>query len=196
MSLLRSDRVWLFGGIGLVALLVAAGWFLMINPKYAQASEMQGQVEETTVQLATLRKNLAELKADNAKLSTYKAEESRLMKALPTGAEIPADDIPAFLTQLQVMGMKLEIDVDAYSATGRAKSTVVPTVEELPISLNAKGSVKAISTFINQLQSTQPRAVLVESANLKFDGTGLAELALTLNAFRNPDDSTTTVTTN
>jgi Tfp pilus assembly protein PilO len=197
MSLLRSDRVWLFGGIGLVALLVAAGWFLMINPKYSEASDIQGQVEDTTVQLAKLRKSLAELKADNANLATYKAEKARLMEALPTGAEIPADDIPAFLTQLQVMGMKLDVDVDAYSATGRSKSDVVATVEELPIALNAKGSIKAISTFISQLQNTQPRAVLVQSADLKFDDKAdSAELGLTLNVFRNPDAGTTAVTTN
>lgn len=196
MSLLRSDRVWLFGGIGLVALLVAAGWFLMINPKYAEASDTQSQVEDTTAQLATLKKNLALLKADNAKLATYQDDEARLIKALPTGDKIKADDIPAFLTQLQVTGINLGIDVDAYSATGRSGSAVVSSVEELPIALNATGKIADISTFLNQLQTTQPRAVLVQSAQLKFDGENVT-LALALNAFRNPGTTTSTaVTTN
>jgi hypothetical protein len=47
------------------------------------------------------------------------------------------------------------------------------------------------------LQNDQPRAVLVQSADLKFDETaGTAELGLTLTAFRNPESGTTTVTTN
>ncbi|WP_436523334.1 type 4a pilus biogenesis protein PilO [Actinoplanes sp. HUAS TT8] len=198
MSLFRSDRVWLFGGLGLIAMVIAAGWFLMISPKYAEASDMQSQVEETTIQLATLKKSLSQLSADNANLATYTAEKAELMKALPTGDQIPADDIPAFLTQLQVMGIDLGVDVDAYSATGKSKSDVIPTVEALPIALNAKGPTKAISKFINQLQNTQARAVLIKSAQLTVDeSAGTAELGLTLNAFRNPDGSTTTaVTTN
>ncbi len=197
MSLLRSDRLWLFGGLALIAVLVASGWFLMINPKYTEASDMQDQVEDTTVQLATLRKNLALLKKDNANLSTYKAEKARLLKALPTGDDIPADDIPAFLTQLQVMGLDLKVDVDAYSATGRSDSDVVASVEELPIALNATGKIADISKFVSQLQNTQARAVLIESAQMKFDDDGKVTLGLTLNAFRNPGASTSTaVTTN
>ena len=40
MGALRSDRIWLYGGLALIALLVASGWFLMINPKYAEAAEV------------------------------------------------------------------------------------------------------------------------------------------------------------
>ncbi|GIF06794.1 type 4a pilus biogenesis protein PilO [Actinoplanes siamensis] len=195
MSALRSDRVWLFGGLGLVALLIAASWFLLIQPKYNEASDMRGQAEETTAQLATLRKKLADLKVENTKLSSYHAKRDMYLKALPTGDKIPADDIPAFLTQLQIMGMNLGVDVDAYSASGRDKSQAVSTVEELPIALNATGSVKNISTFLNQLQNTQPRAVLVQGASLKFQ-KGKVELSLTLKAFRNPETASTAVTTN
>jgi Tfp pilus assembly protein PilO len=195
MTARRIDQIWLFGGLALTVLLVAGGWFLMIKPKYADASDVRGQVEDTTAQVATLRKKLADLKADNAKIDTYHDRRDELMKALPTGNKIPADDIPAFLTRLQVMGMKLEIDVDAYSATGRDKSEVVSTVDELPITLNAGGPISEISKFMSQLQNTQPRAVLIQGASLKFDGDN-ATLTLTLSAFRNPGNTSTAVTTN
>ncbi|GIE88087.1 type 4a pilus biogenesis protein PilO [Actinoplanes regularis] len=189
MSLLRSDRVWLFGGIILVALLVASGWFLLISPKYTQASDRRGQVEDTTTQLSKLRKGLADLKADNENLTTYKAKKAAYLKALPSG-----DDIPAFLTQLQTMGTKLKVNVAAYSASGRTKSDAVTTVEELPITLSATGKVADISKFVSQLQNTQPRAVLIDTVSVEFKD-GNAALSLTLTAFRNTADTTTAVTT-
>jgi Tfp pilus assembly protein PilO len=190
MSGLRSDRIWLFGGLALVALLVAAGWFVMIKPKYAEASDMRGQVEETTAQLAQLKKRLADLKADNAHLDEYKAEKKKSEEALPT-----VDSIPAFLRQLQNLGSDLHVDVSAYTASGRSKSEAVSTVEELPITLNATGTVKNISKFVKELQNTQPRAVLIQSADLKLGEKDAAELSLSLTAFRNTATSTTVVTT-
>ncbi|BCJ44628.1 hypothetical protein GCM10010168_14410 [Actinoplanes ianthinogenes] len=190
MSGLRSDRVWLFGGLALIVLLVVTGWFLMIKPKYAEASDMRGQVEDTTTQLAQLRKRLADLKADNENLAEYKADKARFENALPT-----ADSIPEFLRQLQTLGSTLNVDVSAYTASGRSKSDTVTTVEELPITLNATGSVADISKFVNQLQNTQPRAVLIQSAGLTFVEKDSAELSLTLAAFRNTSSTNTVVTT-
>ncbi|GLW30680.1 type 4a pilus biogenesis protein PilO [Actinoplanes regularis] len=189
MSLLRSDRFWLFGGILLTALLVAAGWFLVISPKYTEASEMQVQVEDTTTQLARLRKDIAVLKADNEHLDAYKATKAKYLKALP-----PGDDIPAFLTQLQNMGTKLNVNVAAYSASGRTKSDLVSTAEELSISLNATGTITNISKFVSQLQNTQPRAVLINTVGVEFKD-GNAALSLTLTVFRNTAGTTTAVTT-
>ncbi len=189
MSLLRSDRAWLFGGIILIALLVASGWFLLISPKYSQASDRRAQVEDTTAQLARLRKGLADLKADNAHLSTYKAKKTAYLKALPSG-----DEIPAFLTQLQNMGTKLDVNVAAYSASGRTKSDSVSTAEELPITLNATGAIADISEFVSQLQNTQPRAVLINTVGVEFKD-GQAMLSVTLTAFRNTATTTTAVTT-
>jgi Tfp pilus assembly protein PilO len=190
MGALRSDRIWLFGGLALVAVLVATGWFLMIKPKYAEASDMRGQVEDTTAQLAKLNKHLADLKADNAHLAGYQAEQETYRKALPT-----ADSIPAFLRQLQNMGSDLDVVVSAYTAAGHAKSAVVGTVEELPITLSASGTVPDVGRFVYQLQNTQPRAVLISSASLSFDGTKTVTLSLTLAAFRNTAATSTTVVT-
>ncbi|WIM97416.1 type 4a pilus biogenesis protein PilO [Actinoplanes oblitus] len=191
MSGLRSDRIWLFGGLALVVLLIVAGWFVMIKPKYAEASDMRGQVEDATTQFAQLRKRLADLKADNENLPEYQADKARYEKALPT-----ADSIPAFLRQLQTLGSTLKVDVSAYTASARSTSAVVSTVEELPISLNATGRVADISKFVDALQNTQPRAVLIRSAVLTLGDLDSAELSLTLVAFRNTSASNgTTVTT-
>ncbi|GAA4598212.1 Tfp pilus assembly protein PilO [Actinoplanes octamycinicus] len=190
MSGLRSDRIWLFGGLALIVVLIVAGWFLMIKPKYAEASDMRGQVEDTTAQLAQLRKRLADLKVDNENLAEYQADKARFEAALPT-----EDGIPAFLRQLQSLGSNLEVDVSAYTASGRSKSDTVGTVEELPITLSATGKVERISTFVQQLQNTQPRAVLIQSAGLNYADDGTAELSLTLVAFRKTTTTSTVVTT-
>ncbi|AEV82019.1 hypothetical protein ACWT_1003 [Actinoplanes sp. SE50] len=193
MNLLRSDRVWLFGGIGLIALLVAAAWFLPIKSQYTDAATARDQVGDATAQLAKLRKTLADLNVEQAKMDTYKANEARYKLALPTG-----DAIPAFLTQLQTMGLDLNVAVDAYSASGHDKSQVVPTVEELPITISATGSIANLSTFVNQLQYTQPRAVLIQTANLQVSTKpDKSTLDLTMSAFRNiAPASTAAVNTN
>ncbi|GIF12583.1 type 4a pilus biogenesis protein PilO [Actinoplanes teichomyceticus] len=195
MNVRRTDRIWLFGGLAVIALLIAAGWFLLISPKYTEASDVRSQVDDTTAQLATLRRQLSDLKADNANLKKYQDELAKNRKALPDG-----DDIPALLRQLQNMGTKLDVEVTAYSATGRTQSKAVSTVEELPITLNAVGKVADISRFVKQLQGSQPRAVLIQTANLTIDGREAdgydqTEMALTLVAFRNTATSTTTVAT-
>jgi Tfp pilus assembly protein PilO len=197
MGALRSDRVWLFGGLALIAVLIAAGWFLMIGPKYTEASDVRAQAEDSSTQLSTLRTQLSQLKADSANLPDYSALLTTYKNALPTD-----DDIPTFLRQLQTMGTKLNLGVTAYTATGRDESKAVSTVRELPITLSAYGRIEDISKFIKQLQTTQPRAVLIESvdlkADIKADGTipTNATLTLTLNAFRlKSSASTTTVTT-
>ncbi|KUL36749.1 type 4a pilus biogenesis protein PilO [Actinoplanes awajinensis] len=195
MGALRSDRIWLFGGLALIALLVVSGWFLMINPKYAEASDVRSQAEDTTTQLSKLKKQLADLKADNANLPDYKATLDTYNKALPT-----SDSIPAFLRQLQSMGTELHVDVNAYTASGRSTSKAVATVEELSIALSATGEVDNISKLVKQLQNTQPRAALINSATLtvngvKADGFAGSELSLALTVFRNVATTTTAVTT-
>ncbi|BCY05885.1 type 4a pilus biogenesis protein PilO [Actinoplanes sp. L3-i22] len=198
MGALRSDRLWLFGGLALTAVLIAAGWFLMIGPKYTEASDVRAQAEDASTQLSTLRTQLSQLKADSANLPDYASLLKKYKNALPTD-----DDIPTFLRQLQTMGTNLGLGVNAYTATGRDESKAVTAARELPITLTAEGNVDDISTFIKKLQTTQPRAVLIESTDLK-QGNTLGDasdpdpftLTLTLNAFRlKSSASTTTVTT-
>ncbi|MEV6346920.1 type 4a pilus biogenesis protein PilO [Actinoplanes sp. NPDC051851] len=189
MSTRRIDRIWLIGGLALIAVIVVTAWFLPISSARADRDDWQTQAEDATTQLATLRSTLAELKKDNENLTTYQAQLETYQEALPS-----TNDIPSFLSQLQSMGTKLDIDVKIYSASTPTDSETLSTAQELPITLNATGDVDKLSTFVKQLQNSQPRAVLIQTAVLSTDTTAGAELALTLVVFITKS-STTTVTT-
>ncbi|MFC7531337.1 type 4a pilus biogenesis protein PilO [Actinoplanes sp. GCM10030250] len=180
MNARRIDQIWLFGGLALVVLLVVAGWFLLISPKYVDEAKAQVNTEETAAQLSKARSSFAGLKAETKKLNEYQNQLKEYQAALPISSK--TNGIPAFLKQLQTLGTKMNVEVSGYSASVAVKIESVNTVTELPITLNVDGDVEDITRFVKQLQSTQPRAVMINSATLGSDDNGTT-LSLTLNAY-------------
>jgi len=160
MGARNASRVWLFTGAAVIVLLVAASYLLLIRPKYTESSSVRAQVDDTQVQLATLRRKIADLAEQQKHLPTFKAAliDSRL--ALPTTA-----GVSDFLRQLQRAGDQVDVAVNGISVAVPMKSTVAPEVWELPITLNAEGAPAKLSLFLTQLQTAQARAVLVKSVN-------------------------------
>ena len=167
-------------------------WFLMIAPKYAEASEVREQTGETNTQLAKMRRELSTLKADNANLAKYRAQLKAYEKALPS-----TSGVPDFLRQLQDAGADVNVEVSGISVAAPKDSETVKSVSELPISLTAEGSADNLSRFLVQLQNVQPRAVLITSANLTGKGesgaAGDMSVAIGLTAFVTPAPGTTAV---
>ncbi|WP_045743256.1 MULTISPECIES: type 4a pilus biogenesis protein PilO [Actinoplanes] len=181
MGGLRVDRIWLFGGLTLIVVLMVASWFLLINPKYAAADEVQTQTGETSTQLAKMRSSLAELKTQSESLSSYKADLRTYQAALPLSSN--TNSLPAFLKQLQSIGVSLQVAVNGYSAADPVVSEEMPSVSQLAITLNASGSVENLSKFLRKLQQVQPRAVLIQSAQAQYNADDTMSIALSLNAF-------------
>ncbi|BBH66277.1 hypothetical protein ACTI_29620 [Actinoplanes sp. OR16] len=180
MTARRIDSIWLIGGISLIAVLIVASWFLMIKPKYAEADGEREQAGTITAQASSLKSKYSQQKKRAEDLDEYMAKLATYQAALPGKSN--NNDIPAFLRELQTLGTKLSVDVSAYSAAAPETADGAATVTELPITLNASGKTTNLSKFMKQLQGTQPRAVLVESANLTTEGD-YAAVSLSLNAF-------------
>src|SRR4051794_15954334 len=96
MNTRHADRIWMLGGLVALVALVAASWFLLIQPKFAEADDVRVQAADTQTQLITLRKRIGELKAERAKLKSLRSALSKKQKALPADS-----GVPAFLRQLQ-----------------------------------------------------------------------------------------------
>jgi Tfp pilus assembly protein PilO len=160
MGARNSGRLWVIAGAAVVVLLALVSWFFLISPKYAEASDVRGQVEDTQTQLITLRKKISELQRQAAQLPTFKAELQANQRALPSNA-----GIPAFLNQLQAAGDNVGVSVTGISVSAPLKSTAATDVWELPMTLTVEGDADRLSLFLTQMQSVQPRAVLVKSAN-------------------------------
>lgn len=161
----HADRIWMIGGAAVALLLLAVGWFVAIKPKNAETASLKRQIAASEGNLRSLRSQLAELQAEQAKLPASRA------LLLTRQAALPADSgVPDFLRQLQDSGDEVGVDVSAVSVSTPERSKAISAVFELPITVTADGTAVNLGRFLDQLQTEQPRAVLIESANLSTAG--------------------------
>lgn len=86
MSRLKENpRAALAAGIGAVALVLAAGWFLLVAPKREEAASLEQSVAAKQVELATKQ---AELARPSASVKIKASDLYRLTKALPDGTNM------------------------------------------------------------------------------------------------------------
>ena len=178
MGARHADRLWMIGGLLVAALLVAAGWFLAISPKKAAVDSLKEQTATTETRLVSLRHRLAELQEQAANLPTYRAALKTNQAALPTDS-----GVPDFLRQLQGSGDKVDVTVSGVTVSAPQQDAALPTVYDLPITLTAEGSSDNLGRFLDELQTVQPRAVLIESANLTASAGEKTSISVTLKAF-------------
>jgi type IV pilus assembly protein PilO len=164
-----ADRLWMFAGAAIIVVLTVICYLFVISPKYDEADEVRGQTETTQTQIVVLRKRIAELEKQKTKLSQFKAALKRNQRALPSDS-----GLPDFLRQLQSSGDDVDVDVSGIAVSGPELAEGFTTVWALPITLTAAGDADDLGRFLDQLQATQPRAVLVESANLTTQGSETA----------------------
>lgn len=189
----RVDHLWIVGGAVAAALLITLGWLLLIGPTKDDTAAMREQIDTSAVQLITLQSTLRKLNAEKAKLPQFQAELKKYREALPSDG-----DVAAFLRQLEAAGNAVGANVSNMSVGSPA---TVPgkglTVYALPVTVTADGTAGQLSPFLDQLQQTQPRAVLIETANLTGGAdratTDAMNLTLTMKVFVAP--STTSATT-
>ncbi|WP_433828597.1 type 4a pilus biogenesis protein PilO [Actinoplanes sp. CA-015351] len=181
MTARRIDSIWLIGGLSLMAVLIIASWFMLIKPKYAEADGEREQAGTIAAQVSTLKSKYSQQQKRAENLDQYMTELATYQAALPQSSN--NNSIPAFLRELQTLGTKLDVDVSGYSAAEPETSDDAGAVTELPITLNAEGKTTNLSKFLKQLQNTQPRAVLIDSASLTIDSPSEASVTLGLSAF-------------
>jgi Tfp pilus assembly protein PilO len=184
MDARRTDRIWLIGGIVAIVIIVAAAWLLAISPKFAEADTVQTEADDTSLQLTKLKKDVAALKAQDAKKPTYQAQLDALVKNLPE-----TYGMPSFLRSLEDAEAKTGVDMKVLSASDPLESTTVSSAAEIPLSISATGSAANVSKFLDQLQQTQPRAVLLSAVSFSLDtDKNVVSANLTLNVFCNTAD--------
>jgi Tfp pilus assembly protein PilO len=167
----HADRLWIIGGVVAAALLIAVGWFVAINPQRAAADGYRAQQETIETQLVVLRRRLADLEEEHKKLPQYRATLKRDKEALPDDS-----GVPDFLRQLQDSGDLVGVTVNGVAVNSPEQVTGTGTFS-LPITVTAQGTATKLDRFLDQLQQVQPRAVLIQSANLAAAGDAGTETA-------------------
>lgn len=177
MGMRRTDQIWLAGGLALMVLLVAGGWFLFISPKFGEVDEIDAEAETAQIQLIKLNKEVAALEQDERKKATYVTQLKLKQTALPTRY-----DMPAFVRELQDTGNTLDVDISQLSVGSPVSSATVPSAVELPITLSADGTPANLSKFLTALQ-TGSRAVLIKSVNVSAQEGASSQASIMLSAF-------------
>ncbi|GLY97340.1 hypothetical protein Acsp02_45940 [Actinoplanes sp. NBRC 103695] len=175
----------MIGGAAVIVALALISWFFLINPKYAEASDVRRQAEDTEIQITMLNKRIAELEKQKSKLPQYRAALKVSQRALPADS-----GVPDLLRQLQKSGDDLDVTVGGVVVNGASVQKDLPNVYALPINLTLEGSAENLGTFLTQLQQSQPRAVLINSAAMTTqvstegaENTGQPTINLSLVAF-------------
>ncbi len=167
MGTRHADRLWIFGGVAVVLVLAVISWFFVISPKYAEADTVRTEAADTELKISQLRKRIAELEKDRARLPEFRRTLERNRNALPADS-----GVPDFLRQLQRSGDALDVTVGGINVSAPALATGFTSVYALPMTLTAEGDPDDLGSFLRQLQDSQPRAVLIDSANLTAQGAG------------------------
>ncbi len=214
MSRNETARTWVVGSALLGLIMVLVGYFFFIGPERSQTRSVNAQVDTATANNAVLSTKITALSQQRRDLPKYEANLARARQALPS-----TSGMSDFLRTLQSIGQATNTDTSLSvaaptdvtslatggsatpSSTGASSSGTVTVngahVYALPITAQVTGNVQSLNAFLTQLQSVQPRAVLISQitettgANAS---TGVASsapgLTLTMQAFVAPTDPT------
>jgi Tfp pilus assembly protein PilO len=136
--------------------------------------------DDTTADVARLRSEISTLQAQNQRIREFQAQAEQHLAALPTN-----DSVAELLRELQTAGELTGITVSGVSV-GTASEVKVSgplSVHALPVSLTAAGPAAKVNPFLDQLQRSQPRALLIGNLNVAATTGDRATLTLTLQAF-------------
>jgi Tfp pilus assembly protein PilO len=157
----RPDRAWLVGGAVAAVALLAGAWFLLISPAYAEAASLRQQTVADQDGLPGLVRQLRELERQHADLPSYRQELERGLLALPADP-----DLSAFLREVQAAGDATGVSVSGVTVGMPAAVSGDNKATSLQVSVSVDGTAAKLNAFLDQLQVTQPRAVLVTSVGL------------------------------
>ncbi len=214
----QIERFWLLG-VALVAfVLILIGYTMFVSPQNAKTSTARSQVSTAEASNQRLQARIDGLRAESKNLAKYQADLVSAQLALPS-----TSGLPDFLRTLQSIGnatlstmsalsVGTPTDVTpiagaaAQSSTSSSGSSATAStvggvrVYELPINATVNGSTSALEAFLTQLQTVQPRAVLIssltEAAGTVASGAGAGSsnpnqtsLTLTMQAFVAPSSA-------
>ncbi|MFN2518645.1 MAG: hypothetical protein ABR604_06305 [Jatrophihabitantaceae bacterium] len=220
-----QERLWLVGGSAAAFVMILIGYFFLIGPERSDTRTVQDEVSAARGQTTSLQKRIDQLTVQNRDLATFRNKVAQLKLALPSTSGLP--DFLRSLQALgnstltDVTSLTVGPPKDVLAATGptpAAASGVAPSssappagtvpavgtgsaahVYALSITAQVSGPTTRLNAFLDQLQSVQPRAVLITAITMGTSGIAGAAPAvgatgntmqLTMQAFVAPDSST------
>jgi Tfp pilus assembly protein PilO len=189
MRIASRDRLWLLGGLIVALLLVLVTWQFLIKGQNDTTSSVKDDIASMSLQELDATHTLNQLRADSANLPKYKAALAADQAALPSSPALPAFILELHTASAQTGVGIVQLQIGQPSALVGAKVTT-SSIYVISINLVASGSIDNVTAFLKQLQTAQPRAVLLQSVS-ESPGSGagsLIQLNTTFQAFVQPTD--------
>ncbi|MDP3208470.1 MAG: type 4a pilus biogenesis protein PilO, partial [Rhodoglobus sp.] len=128
----QGNRLWVAACATIMVVLVAAGWFLGIQPALAATAEADTQRAAVESQLASQQATISALEAEQRKLPSLKKTYALLQKSVPGEADtsrfITSLDALAVAAGVQILGFTVAEPV-AYTVPGSAAAPAASTEE-------------------------------------------------------------------
>ncbi|MDT4913828.1 MAG: hypothetical protein QOC66_2956 [Pseudonocardiales bacterium] len=218
-----QERLWLTGGALAAVVMLLIGYFMLISPERADTQTVEDQVAVAEQQTASLQQRIDALIVQNKNLARYRTNVAQLRRALPATSGLP-DFLRtlqslgnATLANVTSLTVGPPADVSALSGGTPASPSAAPStgsttskpaanpaaaaaaagphIYALSITAQVTGSSTQLAEFLDQLQSVQPRAVLIsqitlgEGAAAASGGATSNSMGLTMKAFVAPADA-------
>jgi Tfp pilus assembly protein PilO len=160
-------RLWVLGGVAAAVVILALGWLLIASPVLAAIADTSAEIAEVETQNDIVAARNAVLESAEADRSMHESENAVALTRIPR------------LPQTAEFGDLLESYADQQSVSLTRYSTGAPeeveadgrTTYRLPVSFTVRGGIDRVQNFLDQLQRTEARAMIVVSVEaLPLDG--------------------------
>ena len=155
---MTETRKWTVGAAVVAVAILVAGWFLLIAPKRAEVSELEGQVVSQEAANSQAQTQLAVLKQQNKDLPEKQAELAALQTQIPL-----SPDLPTYIREMQDIGAQAGVDVVSMtpapavnlgSTAETAEQSLTPGVlAAINVEMVVTGGYFEITRYVNELES-------------------------------------------
>ncbi len=125
----QGNRIWTAATVGIMVVLVAAGWLIGIQPALSAAASADSQRTSVETQIASQQATISALEAEQRKLPSLKKAYALLQKSVPGEADasgfIKNLDALAVAAGVQILGFTVSEPV-AYTVPVSAGAAAAP----------------------------------------------------------------------
>jgi type IV pilus assembly protein PilO len=165
---MSKAKAWI--GLSAVAgvLILVAGWFLLIQPKYAEAAELRGQTASTEQQIVMLQSRLADLERKKENLPAEQEALARISRQLPADPSLPP-----LIRALTAAAAKAGVALKSIAPSSPAPLPAAPgadaglaaQISVISLSVDTEGDYFAMERFVAALERLD-RGLLVQGFSL------------------------------
>ena len=158
------DRVkqWVALAVAVSLGVLAAGWFLLVQPKNAEAADLRAQAEQQVSANAAMRTHLAVLKAQARDLPKQEAKLARVSEKIPDNPALPAL-IRALAGASDASGVEfLSLTPGAPTPAATTGTTGQSGLTLVPVTINVSGGYFQIEQYVRMLEDL-PRALRISN---------------------------------